>query len=79
MVADILENKTLLGKVPMPRLPDSNTPLYDGWDKTAKRLMNSLWRCSAAQIFHNPVDPDKLGIPDYFEIVKNPIDFGTIK
>ena len=25
------------------------------------------------------MDPDRLGIPDYFEIVKEPIDFGTIK
>ena len=25
------------------------------------------------------MDPDRLGIPDYFEIVKDPIDFGTIK
>jgi hypothetical protein len=42
-------------------------------------LIQSLWRCSSSQIFHQPVDPDKLGIPDYFEVVKDPIDFGTIK
>ena len=60
-------------------MPDSNTPLYDCWDKAAKRLINSLWRVNSAQIFHHPVDPDRLQIPDYFEIVKEPIDFGTIK
>ena len=53
--------------------------MYDSWDKAAKRLINSLWRCGAAHIFHNPVDPDRLGIPDYFEVVKEPIDLGTIK
>ena len=42
-------------------------------------MIQSLWRCSSSQIFHHPVDPDKLGIPDYFEVVKEPIDFGTIK
>jgi bromodomain-containing factor 1 len=30
-------------------------------------------------VFHEPVDPKKFGISDYFEIVKNPMDFSTIK
>lgn len=30
-------------------------------------------------IFHVPVDPIKLGIEDYFDIIKQPMDFGTIK
>jgi hypothetical protein len=79
LVAQILEDNTLLQKVPLPALKDYNSPLYEYWDKAAKRLINSLWRCPSAQIFHNPVDPDRLGIPDYFEVVKDPIDFGTIK
>nr|XP_033818435.1 CREB-binding protein isoform X3 [Geotrypetes seraphini] len=29
--------------------------------------------------FRQPVDPQLLGIPDYFEIVKNPMDLSTIK
>ncbi|TRY97269.1 hypothetical protein DNTS_020570 [Danionella cerebrum] len=29
--------------------------------------------------FRQPVDPNLLGIPDYFDIVKNPIDLSTIK
>ncbi|MEQ2166173.1 hypothetical protein GOODEAATRI_025167, partial [Goodea atripinnis] len=29
--------------------------------------------------FRQPVDPMVLGIPDYFDIVKNPIDLSTIK
>lgn len=79
VVAELLENHALLSQVPLPKLVDSNTPLYDSWDKAAKRLINSIWRCTSASIFHNPVDPDRLGIPDYFEIVKDPIDLGTIK
>ena len=78
-MAEILKDNSLVGKIPQPRMPDSNTPLYDCWDKAAKRLINSLWRVNSAQIFHHPVDPDRLQIPDYFEIVKEPIDFGTIK
>ena len=26
-----------------------------------------------------PVDPVKLGIPDYFDVVKRPMDLGTIR
>lgn len=29
--------------------------------------------------FRYPVDPQALGIPDYFEIVKKPMDLGTIR
>jgi hypothetical protein len=35
--------------------------------------MNSAW------IFHEPVDPIKLEIPDYIDVIKHPMDFGTIK
>lgn len=53
--------------------------MYDSWNKVAKRLIHQLWRLNQSRIFHEPVDPDKLNIPDYVEVVKNPIDFGTIK
>jgi hypothetical protein len=41
--------------------------------------MNNLWKVKFAYIFHQPVDPVKLDIEDYFEIVKKTMDFGTIK
>jgi hypothetical protein len=79
IIAQLLADPNLIDQMKDPDLADENTPIYDNWDKAAKRLLSSLWRSSSAQIFHNPVDPDRLGIPDYFEIVKDPIDFGTIK
>ena len=39
------------------------------------KLMNHKW----ASPFLQPVDPVALHIPDYFDIIKNPMDFGTIK
>jgi len=45
----------------------------------AKKILNICWKCKGAYIFHQAVDPIKLGIEDYFEIVKQPMDFGTIK
>jgi len=79
LVAQLLNNPTQVDDISDPDLAEENTPLYDNWEKAAKRLLNTLWRTNSAQIFHNPVDPDRLGIPDYFEVVKDPIDFGTIK
>ena len=49
------------------------------WEKAGKKLMNMLWRTTHAWIFHEPVDPIKLDIEDYFDIIKRPMDFGTIK
>jgi len=62
----------------LPKFPE-NAPIYESWDKAAKRLISSLWKFNQSWIFHEPVDPDKLGVPDYFNIIKNPMDFGTIK
>lgn len=33
----------------------------------------------SAWIFNQPVDAEKLGIPDYHDIIKIPMDFLTIK
>ncbi|KAL4219682.1 Bromodomain-containing protein 4 [Mactra antiquata] len=42
-------------------------------------LMKGVWKHQFAWPFHVPVDPVKLGLPDYFDIIKNPMDLGTIK
>ena len=52
---------------------------YDNWEKQAKKLMNSLWKIKESELFHKPVDPIELGIPDYFTVIKKPMDFSTIK
>ncbi|XP_048868793.1 CREB-binding protein-like isoform X2 [Brienomyrus brachyistius] len=42
--------------------------------------LESLYRQDPESLpFRQPVDPMRLGIPDYFDIVKNPIDLSTIK
>ena len=52
---------------------------FETWEKQAKKLINLLWKVKGAYLFHKPVDPVELGIPDYFNIIKNPMDFSTIK
>jgi hypothetical protein len=38
-----------------------------------------VWRHKYAWPFHTPVDPVKLMLPDYFEIIKCPMDMTLIK
>ncbi|CAD8089289.1 unnamed protein product [Paramecium sonneborni] len=49
------------------------------WEKVAKKVLQILWKAKGAQLFHNPVDEKKYGINDYYDIVKKPMDFGTVK
>ena len=52
---------------------------YESWEKSGKKLMNMLCKIKDSELFHKPVDPVLLGIPDYFDIIKHPMDFATIK
>ncbi|XVF27408.1 hypothetical protein REPUB_Repub14bG0104300 [Reevesia pubescens] len=42
-------------------------------------LLKVLMKHPAGWVFNQPVDPIALKIPDYFSIIKNPMDLGTIK
>jgi hypothetical protein len=58
---------------------DKSLLYFGSWEKQAKKLINMLWKVKGAYLFHKPVDPIELGIPDYLQIIKNPMDFSTIK
>jgi hypothetical protein len=67
-----------------PELLQTNASLQalvsqESWQAAASQLMSAVWKIKNANIFHAPVDPIKLGIPDYFDVIKHPMDFGTIK
>lgn len=42
-------------------------------------LIKAMWKHTHAWPFHGPVDTVKLNLPDYFEIIKKPMDMGCIK
>ncbi len=42
-------------------------------------VMPAVWKHQFGWPFQTPVDAVKLNIPDYHKIIKNPMDFGTIK
>nr|CAB3481855.1 unnamed protein product [Digitaria exilis] len=44
----------------------------------ALEAIKKVMKMDAAEPFNVPVDPVALGIPDYFDIIDTPMDFGTI-
>uniref|UniRef100_H3CCY0 Bromodomain containing 4 n=1 Tax=Tetraodon nigroviridis TaxID=99883 RepID=H3CCY0_TETNG len=44
-----------------------------------KEVLKSLWKHHFAWPFQAPVDAVKLNLPDYYKIIKTPMDMGTIK
>lgn len=42
------------------------------------RILQTLKKHPSSWPFLEPVDPIALGIPTYFEIIKEPMDFSTI-
>lgn len=51
----------------------------ENWQAAAQLLLTAAWKIKEAHLFHQPVDVKKLGIPDYLQIIKKPMDFGTVK
>jgi len=43
-----------------------------------KKLLSFMMRHKFAPPFNQPVDPVVLGIPDYFNVIKTPMDLGTV-
>ncbi|EYU26479.1 hypothetical protein ABFS82_02G073400 [Erythranthe guttata] len=46
--------------------------------KTALEVIRKVMKMDAAEPFNAPVNPVALGIPDYFDVIDTPMDFGTI-
>ncbi|KAJ7946575.1 bromodomain-containing factor 2 [Quillaja saponaria] len=46
--------------------------------EAALTVVKKVMKMDAAEPFNVPVNPDALGIPDYFDVIDTPMDFGTI-
>lgn len=49
---------------------DLDFPIYYHFEKPANRMLSALMRNKDAWIFLEPVDPVKLGINNYFDVIK---------
>ncbi|KAJ2611663.1 hypothetical protein H4S08_003050 [Coemansia sp. RSA 1365] len=66
-----------INKSPVPLDLIPKDILFD--QDRARTVINSLKRHESAWPFLKPVDPVALGVPTYFDIVKNPMDLSTIQ
>ena len=62
--------------IPHPKRPGRNTNQLAYLKNT---VMKAVLKHQFGWPFQTPVDAIKLNIPDYHKIIKNPMDFGTIK
>lgn len=61
-----------------PKLPHQ-TPRYNKQElNAALEVIKKIMKMDAAEPFNAPVNPIALGIPDYFEVIDTPMDFGTV-
>ncbi|GJN07269.1 hypothetical protein PR202_ga25088 [Eleusine coracana subsp. coracana] len=44
-----------------------------------RNILTKLMDNKSSLLFHQPVDPLVYGIPDYFDIIRDPMDLGTVK
>ncbi|CAN4117569.1 unnamed protein product [Withania somnifera] len=47
--------------------------------KSCRALLERLMKHKHGWVFNQPVDTEGLGLHDYFDIIKNPMDLGTVK
>ena len=60
-------------------LKSSVQPSSVGMDQCRQILLNFLKEMDVNDFFTAPVDPVALNIPNYLEIIKEPMDLGTIE
>ncbi|CAL1385593.1 unnamed protein product [Linum trigynum] len=59
--------------------PPAQVSQYDKEELgSALIVIRKIMKMDAALPFNAPVNPEALGIPDYFDIIDTPMDFGTI-
>uniref|UniRef100_A0A673GGG3 Bromodomain testis-specific protein-like n=1 Tax=Sinocyclocheilus rhinocerous TaxID=307959 RepID=A0A673GGG3_9TELE len=75
------QNFTMNGNPPPPEFKNPKKPgrLTNQLQFLEKVVIKSLWRHQFSWPFRQPVDAVRLNLPDYYTIIKNPMDLSTIK
>jgi hypothetical protein len=73
-----IESWTSPPPIPFIPHPPSKTG-HPSWMQACTEAVEALMKMPGARDFSIPVDAAALGLHDYFDVVKNPMDLGTIK
>jgi len=71
--------KLLLNPELLNEAPIKDRLIHEKWQNTAIQIIEALKKNKITKIFNEPVQWEKLNIPDYPIIIKHPMDFGTIR
>ncbi|KAH9616509.1 hypothetical protein KSS87_007551 [Heliosperma pusillum] len=72
-------NKGYPGSIEPPRQAAHTNSFSPYLLKQCSDLLNQMYNHKLGWVFKEPVDVVKLNIPDYFNVIKHPMDFSTIK
>jgi len=80
------EDHTLINCFTVEQIETHIESLHNGLQLSPQKLkakcgelLKTLMSHQHAWVFNTPVDPVELGLPDYFQVIKRPMDLGTIK
>ncbi|KAI3813097.1 hypothetical protein L1987_17813 [Smallanthus sonchifolius] len=72
-------NRGVLGRFQSTNVPNTSGTFSPILKKQCEGLLKKLMTHQHGWVFNKPVDVVALKIPDYFNVIKNPMDLGTIK
>ncbi|CAO2828587.1 unnamed protein product [Amaranthus hypochondriacus] len=61
------------------KLPRRESKLNKQELEASLEVIKKIMKMDAAEPFNVPVNPVELGIPDYFDVIDTPMDFGTVR
>ena len=61
------------------RIGKNTIPALSEVFQRGRKILNKLRNHRYGFLFNTPVDPESLNIPTYFDVIKNPMDLGTIQ
>jgi transcription initiation factor TFIID subunit 2 len=62
-----------------PKPTSINPVMNESNKKRCERVLKKLWAHQASQPFYEPVDAVALNIPQYYEVIKRPMDLSVIR
>lgn len=78
-LSNLEQEPVVNGVVQPPFVVDGQKAATTNQLQFMSRVVNAVWRHQASHPFRSPVDTIKLGLTDYHDIIKRPMDLGTIK
>lgn len=75
------QNEQIEDSTPVETSPSADTEnkeLHETQFKFLREVLKSVYDCKNGEIFRVPVDPERDNVPDYFEVINQPMDLNTM-